>query len=105
MTSLLTAALVLALQAKENPQFDGWKDFKAGSWVKLKVETIENGEKILSEETETLVSVAATKAVIERKSVTQFGGQPFTSTDKEEIPATTDAILRIEKGADEEIDV
>lgn len=102
---LAAAAVLLLLQAKENPQFDAWKGFAAGSWVKLRVETIEDGEKTISEETETLVRAAADNVVIERKSTTQFGGQPFTSTDKEEIPQTTTAILKIEKSDDEAVEI
>jgi hypothetical protein len=105
MMTLLSAMMLLAAQARENPQFEAWKNFKAGSWVKMKVETIEDGEKVQSEETETLVSVAATKIVLERKSVTQFAGQPFTATDKEELAAATEAITKVEKGNDEEIEI
>jgi hypothetical protein len=88
-----------------NPQFDAWKNFKAGSWVKLKVETIEDGEKTVSEETETLVSATAEKIVLQRKTLSTLGGQPFTSTDQEDLPATTPSILKVEKGTDEEIEV
>jgi len=101
---LVAAALLLALQAKENPQFDGWKDFKAGSWVKLKVETIEDGEKTLSEETETLVRAAADKIVVERKVVATLGGKPFTSTDQEEHASASDAILKVERGGEEQLE-
>jgi hypothetical protein len=98
------AVLLFALQAKESPQYDAWKGLKTGSWVKLKVETIEDGEKTASEETETLVSAAADKVVVERKVVATLGGSPFTTTDKEEHAATSDAILKIEKGGEEEIE-
>lgn len=101
---LIATFLVLALQAKENPQFDAWKGFKTGSWVKLKVETIEDGEKTVSEETETLVAAAADKFVVERKVVATLGGQPFTTTEKEEHAATSDKILKVEKGGEEEIE-
>jgi hypothetical protein len=96
--------LLLAFQAKENPQFDAWKSLKAGSWVKLKVETIEDGEKTLSEETETLVSATADKVVVERKVVATLGGQPFTSTEKDEHTAASETILKVEKGGEEEIE-
>ena len=99
------AALLLLSQAKENPRFEAWKNFKAGSWVKMKVETIEDGEKVLSEETETVVSIAATKIMVERKSTTNFDGKPFTTTEKEEIEPTSAAITKVEKGNDEEIEV
>jgi hypothetical protein len=102
---LAATFLLLALQARENPQFEAWKGFKAGSWIRLKVETIEDGEKVLSEETETLVSAAADKVVIQRKSVTTLNGRPFTATDKDELAARTDAIKKIETGGDEEIEV
>jgi len=92
-------------QAVPNPLFDAWKSFKAGSWVKLKVETIEDGEKTVSEETETLFSRTAEKIVLQRKTLSTLGGQPFTSTDQEDIPAATASILKIEKGKDEEIEV
>src|SRR5262249_36416057 len=78
---------------------------KAGSWVKLKVETIEDGETTRSEETETLLSAAADKVVLERKSVTQLNGQPFTTTDKEEIASKTNSITKIEKGGEEAIEI
>ena len=100
----IMALLLLALQARENPQFEAWKGFKPGSWVKLKVETIEDGEKTTSEETETLVSAEADKIVVQRKVVAVLGGQPFTSTDKEEIAPATNAILKVEKGGEEEIE-
>lgn len=99
-----TAVLLLAVQANENPQFDAWKSFKAGSWVKLKVETIDDGEKTVSEETETLVSAAADKVVVQRKVVATLGGQPFSSTEKEEIAPASAAILKVEKGGDEQIE-
>ena len=96
--------LLLALQAKENPQFEAWKNVKAGSWIKFKVETIEDGEKTVSEETETLLSAAADKVVVERKVVATLGGQPFTSTEKDEHAAASDAILKVEKGGEEQIE-
>jgi hypothetical protein len=101
---ILAVLILLAAQAKENPQFDAWKNLKAGSWVKLKVETIEDGEKTLSEETETLVSAAGDKVVVERKVVATLGGQPFTTKETEQVPAASDAILKIEKGGDEQIE-
>jgi hypothetical protein len=101
---VLAVLVLLGLQGKENPQFEAWKNLKAGSWVKLKVETIEDGEKTASEETETLVSAAADKVIVERKVVATLGGKPFTTTEKEEIAATSDAILKIEKGGQERIE-
>jgi hypothetical protein len=101
---VLAAILVLAVQAKENPQFEAWKGFKPGAWVKHKVETIEDGEKTPSDETETLVSAAADKVVVERKVVAMLGGNPFTTTEKEEHAAASDAILKVEKGGEEEIE-
>jgi len=98
------AILLLALQAKENPQYDAWKGLKPGTWVKHKVETIEDGEKTPSEETETLVSAAADKIVVERKVVALLGGNPFTTTEKEEHAAASDSILKVEKGGEEEIE-
>ena len=101
----LAAILLLALQAKENPQFDAWKNFKPGSWVKLKVETIEDGEKTLSDETETLLSAAADKIVVERKVTAMLAGQPFTTTEKEELAPASESVLKVENGKDEEIEV
>jgi hypothetical protein len=92
-------------QSVPNPLFDSWKNFRAGSWVKLKVETIEDGEKTVTEETETLVSATAEMMVVQRKTLSTLGGQPFTSTDQEDIPASTASILKVEKGKDEEIEV
>lgn len=101
---MIALVIALLLQAKENPQFEAWKNLKAGSWVKLKVETIEDGEKTLSEETETLVSAAADKVVVERKVVATLGGQPFTTKENEQIAASSDAILKVEKGGEEQIE-
>ena len=102
--TFLAAILLHALQAKENPQFDAWKTLKPGSWVKLRVETIEDGEKTPSDETETLLSAAADKIVVERKVVATLGGNPFTTTEKDEHAAASDAILKVEKGAEEQIE-
>jgi hypothetical protein len=101
---ILAVLLLLAVQARENPQFHAWKNLKAGSWVKLKVETIEDGEKTVSEETETLVSAVADKVVVERKVVATLGGQPFTTKENEQISPTSDAILKIEQGNEEQIE-
>jgi hypothetical protein len=102
MIVLLIASLLL--QAKENPQFQAGKNLKAGAWVKLMVESIEDGEKTLSEETETLVSAAADKVVVERKVVATLGGQPFTTKENDQLAPASDAILKIEKGGEEQIE-
>lgn len=102
---ILAALLVLSLQAKDNPRFEHWKGFKPGSWVKLKVTTFEEGEKIESEDLETLVSAAADTLVVERKSTSTLAGQPFTATDREDVAAKSAAVTAVEAGGEEKIQV
>jgi hypothetical protein len=54
---------VLLLQ--DNPEYLKWSRFKAGSFVRLRMENNANGEKIVNELTVTLVELTKDKAVVE----------------------------------------
>jgi len=112
--NFVTALAALALaglvpqekaQPQENPQFAGWKDFKAGSWVKWTMEMDVEGQKMQMEETVTLLEVTAEKIVIEHKGKTTSGGKEYPSSRKEDILPKTDLLSKYEKTGEETIEV
>lgn len=91
---MVHAVLVLAAllgQEKDNPQFEAWKGFKPGSWVKHAMKMNAGGQEIQSETTTTLLEQSAEKIVIEVKNKMKVGGQEIeTPAQKQEITPAQD---------------
>jgi len=70
-TLICIAAGLLTLQDAENPDYKRWASFKVGSWVKLKSEIENGGNKMVlpTETTMTLVELDEKQAVVEELTV------------------------------------
>ena len=92
---MVTAVMMLAAllgQDKENPQFDAWKAFKPGTWVKHHMKMDAGGQEIESETTTTLLEQTPEKIVVEVKNKMTVGGQTIeTPAQKQEITPKNEA--------------
>jgi hypothetical protein len=105
MRWIFAAALVL-VQAKDNPEYAWWKDCKAGSWVKFRMEGEFAGQKIEGEQTHTLLELSAEKAVVDRKGSMKVGASPPVAMDKkDEVKAKAEEEYQISKEGEEEIEI
>ena len=109
MKSLL--AVVVGLlgmsQDVDNPQFKYWNGCKSGSWVKMRMEMNQAGQKIESETTHTLLELKDDVAVVEITGKSKFGDKEFPlPAQKQEIKAKESADkIKIAAEGDEEIEV
>ena len=86
-------------QAKqvENPEYNGWKNYKVGAWIKYSVETQAKGSpKLISTRTLTLKQLTDTKAIIEE--VTENQDEKYK--DRESVSLAIPA--RVDEGTDSE---
>src|SRR2546426_12485549 len=87
MAMVAFVLLSLAPQEKENVEFGWWSGHKVGSWVKLKMEAEQGGQKIVIEATHMLLELTKDKAVVEQTTKVTVGGQAQPeATENEEIP-------------------
>jgi hypothetical protein len=76
LAAVAVFAMSLAQDEKiENPQYKIWSQFKAGSWVKHKMEMEQGGQKVEMEVTATLLEVKPESLTIERKQTMNMGGR------------------------------
>jgi hypothetical protein len=100
------AGVASAPQGKDNPEFAYWSNCKVGSWVKMKLDVIQGGQKIEAELTVKLLELTAEKAVLERSGkVTTLGKTVEMPADKDEVKAKVDEPDKIVKEGDEEVEV
>lgn len=97
---LLTAAVLLGLQDAENPDYNRWASFKAGSWVKCKSEIDNGGNKMAlpMETTFTLLEVDEKQVVVEEVTVNTM--QPKDSPKQEKARKRTYKATRKAKEGD-----
>jgi hypothetical protein len=106
---LLTAAAILALQDNENPEYKRWASFKVGSWVKMKSEIDNQGQKmeLPVETTFTLLEVDDKKVVVEELTLNTL--QPKDSPKQEKARKRTYPASRRQKDevkeGDEELEI
>lgn len=96
-----------ALACQENPQFESWKSFKPGSWVKHRMKMNAGGQEIESETTTTLLEQTAEKIVLEVKNKMTMGGQTMElPAQKQEVTPTADKAKQgdIKKVGDEKVE-
>jgi len=104
--AVVMLAAVLA-QDSDNPQFEAWKGFKPGSWVKHQMKMETGGQQIESETTTTLLEQTADKIVIEVKNKMKVAGQEIDSpAQKQEITPKADKekMGDFKKEGDEEVE-
>ena len=94
-------------QDVDNPQFKYWNGCKSGSWVKMRMEMNQAGQKIESETTHTLLELKDDVAVVEITGKSKFGDKEFPlPAQKQEIKAKESADkIKIAAEGDEEIEV
>ena len=106
MVHAMMALAALLAQEKDNPQFEAWKNFKPGSWVKHQMKMETGGQQIESETTTTLLEQTAEKIVVEVKNKMKVGGQTMEMpAQKQEITPAPDKAKQgeIKKEGDEEV--
>jgi len=105
----IIASLLLGLPCQDNdsPIFKHWSGWKAGAWVKLKLEAeFLPGNKVESEMTTKALEITADKIVVEQSGKARKGGQTFElPTEKQEIKPKDSKFTAIEKEGDEEIEL
>ena len=105
MRILLALAALLAQETRDNPQYEYWKDCKPGSWIKVRMEMTQGGQKMEMTITYTLTELTAEKALVEQKGVMKAAGQERPMNRSEEIPAKKEKLAPFEKKGEEEIEV
>jgi hypothetical protein len=92
----LLATLIAAGQAHaeqvDNPQYQAWSRYKAGTTVTSKMEIGAQGFNMTQDVTQTLKEITADKAVVEVAMTTNMGGMSRPMSQTREIPA------KVEKG-------
>lgn len=74
-----------------NPEYENWKDCKAGSWVTVKTESVMNGRTTGFENTYKLLAIDADKATLETTMTMVINGKPMTMpASKRDIAAKLD---------------
>lgn len=87
VTCLLAVTLARAEEQVDNPQYQGWSKFKAGTTVTY-VQTIEAmGQKQEMKITMTLLSISPEKATVETKAAMSAAGAPQPPAQKIDIAA------------------
>jgi hypothetical protein len=106
----IAAMLLSATQDVENPDYTRWAKFKVGSWVKMKSEIENEGNKMVlpMETTYTLLEIDDKKVVVEELTVNTL--QPKDSPKQEKAKKRTYQATSRKKDAtqtegDEEIDI
>ena len=105
MRILLALAAFLAQEAKDNPEYGYWKDCKAGSWVKVRLDSSMNNQKMEMTATYTLIELTAEKAVVEQSGVMKAGALERPVSRREEVPAKKTRVASHEQKGEEEIEV
>lgn len=108
MVHAVMALAALLAQEKDNPQFEAWKSFKPGSWVKHQMKMNAGGQEMESETTTTLLEQSGDKIVVEVKNKMKVGGQTMEMpVQKQEITPAPDPAKQgeIKKEGEEEVEV
>lgn len=104
--TLAVTALLGMVQERENPAFKYWTEWKAGAWVKYKMDMDQGGQKMEMETVIKLLEASAEKITIETSGKMKIGGQEIaTPAQKTDVKPKDDKSPKIDKEGDEEIEV
>ncbi|MCW8133731.1 MAG: hypothetical protein KIS92_25520 [Planctomycetota bacterium] len=91
--ALVLMAGVVRAETIDNPEYQNWSKFKAGTWVTYKQSTDVAGNKSVSETTIKLLEVTAEKCVLETGVKMEVAGQKIEQPAmKRDVPAKLEKV-------------